>query len=209
MAHADAVVLDGTGFAVHAADAHRGTAHGGGIHKRKHLKASFRFAAWRDGRVGFAPVALGPENSTDAPAFVPLAEATMACGAPGRGTDAIADRAYPTRRNVGWCVPHGVDPVIPVRINASSRQRGAGWCNRHVVLNLAPKGTQRRFMRSGDVQSLPWEDLVIAQGGGWNGKITRVGRPPRGRSERSSRSSRATSWLSARTTRPPSSPAGQ
>jgi len=75
MARADAVILGGTGFAVRAADAHRGTAHNGGIHKRKHPRVSFGFATWRDGRVGFASVALGPESPADAPAFIPLAEA--------------------------------------------------------------------------------------------------------------------------------------
>jgi len=62
MARADAVIFGGTGFAARAADAHRGTAHGDGIHKRQHLTVSFWFATWRDGRVGFAPVALEPES---------------------------------------------------------------------------------------------------------------------------------------------------
>jgi len=120
MARADAVILGGTGFAVRAADAHNG-----GIHKRRHLKASFGFATWRDGRVGFAAVALGPESPAGGPAFIPLAEAAKSCGAPGRGAGAIADKACPTRDNIGWCVANGVDPVIPVRINTSSRPRGA------------------------------------------------------------------------------------
>jgi len=73
MARAGAVIFDGTGFAVRAADVHRRITHGGGIHKGKHVKASFGFATWRHGRVGFASVALGPESPADAPAFVPLA----------------------------------------------------------------------------------------------------------------------------------------
>jgi len=165
IARADAVVLDGTGFAARAADAHRGTAHGGGIHKRKHPRVSFGFATWRDGRVGFAFAALGPENSADAPAFIPLAEAAKSCGAPGRGTDAIADKAYPTRDNIGWCVANGVDQVIPVMTSTTGKPRGAEWWNRHAVDNLAPRRMRRRFMRGGDVQSLPREDLVIAQAG--------------------------------------------
>jgi len=73
--------------------------------------------------------------------------------------------AYPTRRNVGWCVANGADPAIPVRINAPGRPHGAEWWNRHVMPSLAPKGMRRRFMRGGDVQSLPREDLVAAQAG--------------------------------------------
>jgi len=91
-------------------------------------------------------------------------EATgWACGAPGRGTAAIADKAYPTRRNVEWCVENGANPVIPVMTSAPGRPRGAPWRNRHMVPSLAPKGMRRRFMRGGDVQSLPREDLAVAQ----------------------------------------------
>jgi len=83
------VILGGTGFAVRAADAHNG-----GIHKRRHLKASFGFATWRDGRVGFAAVALGPESPAGGPAFILLAEAAKSCGAPGRGAGAPGTGAF-------------------------------------------------------------------------------------------------------------------
>ena len=165
MARADAPMADAAVLAVRAADAHRGITHGGGIHKRRHRKASFALAILRGGRVGLAAVAPGSENSADAPALVPPGGAAAARGAPGRGTDVIADKACATRRNVAWCAAHGADPVIPVKINSSGKSRGTPRWHRHVVHNLAPPGMRRRLMRGGDVQSLPRSTLVLAQAG--------------------------------------------
>lgn len=87
----------------------------------------------------------------------------MACGALRPGTDAIADKAYATRANIAWCARHGVDPVIPVKLNSSGKSQGTQGWHGHVVHSLAPPGMRRRFMRGGDVQSLPRETLVASQ----------------------------------------------
>jgi len=68
---------------------------------------SFGFATWLDGRVGFAPVAPGPERPADAPSFVPPDGAAVECGALRPGTRVLAQR----RPGLPKAVPvHAAEP---------------------------------------------------------------------------------------------------
>ena len=155
MARADAVVFDGTTFAAHGADEHRRIRHEGGIRRRKGHKVFLAAALGPGNTVRIVAIATAHENAGDAPSFVPLAEAAAACGALGPGTHVLADKAYATREIISWCDAHGARAVIPVKINASGRSMGSMEWRRHVVANLVPREMRRRFMRGGDIQSLP------------------------------------------------------
>jgi len=176
---ADAVVFDGTTFAAHAADEHRRIAHEGGIRTRAHYKVFVAVALGPGERIAVSAIAVAGEHAGDAPSFVPLAEAAEASGALGPGTHVLADRAYATREIITWCAEHGARAVIPVRINASGRSMGSMEWRRHVVKNRAPPELRRRFMRGGDVQSLPLEVRVRAQRGwmeeNWYGRRAAAG----------------------------------
>ncbi|RNJ74688.1 MAG: IS4/IS5 family transposase [Thaumarchaeota archaeon S13] len=164
-AQADAVVFDGTSLAAHAADEHRRIAHEGGIRRRRHYKVFLAVALGPGDRIAIIAIAAAGENAGDAPSFRPLAEAAVECGALGPGTHVLADKAYATRETVAWCADHGARAVIPVRINSSGKSMGSMEWRRHVVENLVPPEMRRRFMRGGDVQSLPLEVRVRAQRG--------------------------------------------
>jgi len=163
MTQADAIVFDGTTFAAYEADEHRRIRHEGGIRRRKGHKVFVAVALGPGERIRVVATATAHENAGDAPSFVPLAEAAVACGALRPGTRVYADKAYATREIIAWCAAHGARAVIPVRINSSGKSMGSMEWRRHVVANLVPKEMRRRFMRGGDIQSLPLEVRVAAQ----------------------------------------------
>ena len=165
VAQADAVVFDGTSLAAHAADEHRRMAHEGGIRRRRHHRAFLAVELGPGDRIAIIAIAAAGENAGDAPSFRPLAEAAVECGALGPGTHVLADRAHATREIISWCADHGARAVIPARTGSSGKSMGSMEWRRHVVENPVPPGMRRRFMRGGDVQSLPPGVRVRAQRG--------------------------------------------
>jgi len=163
MAQADAIVFDGTTFAAREADEHRRIRHEGGIRRRKGHKVFAAVALGPGNLIRVVATATAHEHAGDAPSFVPLAEAAVACGALRPGTRVLADKAYATREIIAWCAEHGARAVIPVRINSSGKPVGSMEWRRHVVANLVPREMRRRFMRGGDIQSLPPEVRAEAQ----------------------------------------------
>jgi len=163
MARADAVALGGTTFAAHGAGEHRRTGHEGGIRRRRGHRVFLAAALGPGSLVRTVAVATAHENADDAPSFVPLAEAAAACGALGPGTRVPDDRAYATRETMLWCDAHGAPAVIPVKTDSSGKSMGSMEWRRHVVANLVPKEMRKRFMRGGDIQSLPPEVRAGAQ----------------------------------------------
>ena len=165
VAQAGAAVSGGTSLAAHAADEHRRMAHEGGIRRRRHHRAFLAVALGPGERIAIIAIAAAGENAGDAPSFLPLAEAAVECGALGPGAHVPVDKAYATRGIIAWCAEHGTRAVIPVKINASGKSMGSMEWRRHVVANLVPPEMRRRFMRGGDVQSLPPGVRVRAQKG--------------------------------------------
>jgi len=112
---------------------------------------------------GLPPMATAHENAGDAPLLAPPDGAAAACGAPGSGTRVLADRAHPARETVSWCAAHGARAMIPVRTRSSGKPAGSMEWRRHAADSLVPKGMRRRFVRGGDMQSLPPGVRVEAQ----------------------------------------------
>ena len=168
------MVSGGTSLAAHEGGEHRRMAHEGGIRRRGHHRAFLAVALGPGDRIAIIAVALGPGDRIaiiavaaggDAPSFRPLAEASVECGALEPGTHVLADKAHATREIIAWCADHGARAVIPVRIGLSGKSMGSMEWRRHIVENLVPPEMRRRFMRGGDVQSLPLEVRVEAQRG--------------------------------------------
>ena len=159
---ADAMVSGGTSLAAHAAGEHRRMAHEGGI-RRRHHREFLAVALGPGDHIAIIAIAAAGENAGDTPSFRPLAEAAVECGALGPGTHVLADRAHATREIISWCADHGARAVIPARTGSSGKSMGSMEWRRHVVENPVPPGMRRRFMRGGDVQSLPPGVRVRAQ----------------------------------------------
>jgi len=169
MAQADAIVSGGTTFAAREADEHRRIRHEGGIRRRKGHKVFVAVALGPGNLIRTVATATANEHAGDAPTFVPLAEAAVACGAPGPGTRVLADKAYATRETMSRCATHGARAAVPARINSSGKSMGSMEWRRHVVANLVPRGMRRRLVRGGDIQSLPPEVRAEAQRA-WTGE---------------------------------------
>jgi len=129
MAQAGAIVSGGKALAAREADEHRRTGHEGGIRRRKGHRAFVAVAPGPGSLVRAVATATAHGHAGDAPSFVPLAEAAVACSAPGPGTRVLAGKAYATRETMSWCAEHGARgrPCRSSRRNPRPGRFGGFW----------------------------------------------------------------------------------